>query len=217
MSLIYIGNSGLLNEKLHERLRSSISNIFSARSFSINEISEHDVIIWGGRYLEDDFLSKLNKNNKLIYISTYIYNDFCDNYQVRKLLDSVKVDSMRGQSLHVPFIKEFHCHILDKITVEEDSIYYTYCTDLDEIAKAIIDFDKSQKLSLIKERVNLQLSLRERVLWRTFSLFYRNKKRVEYSTIDLFYLNAVKALEKTLHRILHCHGLSAVYIKKDLN
>ncbi|HHF2956986.1 TPA: hypothetical protein ACPJ0D_002140 [Vibrio diabolicus] len=217
MTITYIGKSGLLNQHLCNLLADDLNISVSARNYSIDEALQNDTIVWGGRYLLDDILVRVeeNKRSKLLYISTFIYNDFCDNYQIRKLSDSVKVEKTGGCSLNVPFIAEFHDKILEKLSTQERSEYFTYRTNLQDISNAIRLFDSQGILSLEKVRVNIKLKRRECFLWKIFSLLYVSTDKVSPSKFTLAYLNAVKALEKVLHKLMFCHGLSAVYIKKD--
>jgi hypothetical protein len=217
MSIKYIGKSGLLNLHLCELLGKKLNIVISARDYGHQEAFQSDTLVWGGRYLIGDVLQKMegNDKSKFLYISTFIYNEFCDNYQVRKLLDSAKVEEAGGHCLNIPFISEFHDIILEKVATKQSSDYFTYCTQLSDISNAILAFDELGDLSLDKTRVNLKLSKCERVLWKLFSLLYWNTNNVNRSRFKLGYLNAVKAFEKVLHKILFCHGLSAVYIKRD--
>ncbi len=217
MTITYIGKSGLLNQCLCNLLAEDLNISVSARDYSTDEALQNDTIVWGGRYLLDDILDRVkeNKSSKLLYISTFIYNDFCDNYQLRKLSDSMRVEKIGSYSLNIPFIAEFHDKILEKLATQERSEYFTYRTQLEDISNAIRLFDSQGLLFLDKVRVNIKLNRRECFLWKIFSLLYLSKDKVSPSKFTLAYLNAVKALEKLVHKLMFCHGLSAVYIKKD--
>lgn len=217
MAIAYIGKSGLLNQHLCDLLAEELSISVSARDYSIDEVFQNDTLVWGGRYLLGDILDRAKKsdNTQLLYVSTFIYNDFCDNYQIRKYSDSVRVSKYGCHSLDIPFISEFHDKVLEKLAVKDKSKFFTYRTTLQDISNSIRKFDSQGILYLEKERVNIKLSKRERFLWEVFSLLYLNKEKVNLSKLSLAYLNAVKALEKVLLKLMLCHGLSAVYIKKD--
>ncbi len=217
MRITYIGKSGLLNQHLCDLLTKDIAMLISARDYSKEQAFQNGTIVWGGRYLIGDILEmvKESSDKNFLYISTFIYNDFCDNYQIRKLSDSLKVERVGAQSLNIPFIAEFHDELLKHLATKENSKYFTYCTRLNDIANAILTFDRQGTISLDKERVNIMLSKRERFLWKAFSLLYVNKDKANPTQFSLAYLNAVKALEKISHKLLFCSGLSAVYIKRD--
>ncbi|MCY4495506.1 MAG: hypothetical protein OXB92_16805 [Acidimicrobiaceae bacterium] len=217
MTVTYIGKSGLLNQNLCELLAKDLAVMVSARKYSQQEAFQSDTLVWGGRYLIGDILEKIEGNSDVnfLYISTFIYNDFCDNYQIRKLSDSMRVEQAGAQSLNIPFVYEFQEQMLKKIATKESSDYFTYFTQLNDILNAILAFDEQGVLSLNKIRVNIKLSKRERLLWKLFSLLYVKKGNAHSSKITFAYLNAVKALEKILHKLIFCHGLSAVYIARD--
>lgn len=217
MTITYIGKSGLLNQHLCNLLAEDLTVSVSARDYSIDEALQSDTIVWGGRYLLGDIVerTKETKGTKILYISTFIYNDFCDNYQIRKYSDTKMVEKSGSYSLNIPFISEFHDKILNDLASQEKSKYFTYCTTLQDISNSIQRLDNQGTLSLEKRRVDLKLSRRERFLWNVFSLLYINKDRVNPSKLTLTYLNVVKAFEKLLHKLMVCHGLSAVYIKKE--
>lgn len=214
VSCVYIGKTGKLNQRLGEILNGNISRLLSARESLESKLAENEIVIWGGRYLDDKFLSEYSSKIKIIYISTYIYNDFCDNYQLNKINDTKKIKKIKGKSIDIPFIKDFHNQLLESISSKEESNYITYLTSVENIAELIVKLKNDENVSLKMEKVNLKLNNREKVLWYIFSLLYKKKNKSNLSFSGRLYNNLVKLLEKIMHKILFCHGLSAVYIEK---
>lgn len=215
MTITYIGKSGVLNKHLRDLLSEDVTMLVSARDYSVFDALQNDTIVWGGRYLLGDILERA-KENKFLYVSTFVYNDFCDNYQIKKFSDSVRTEQAKGYSLNIPFISEFHNNILENLKTQDDSNYFTYSTTLNDISDSIKLFDKQGVINLEKARVSLKLNKRERLLWAMFSLLYMKKNTFRPSIFKLVYLNAVKIFEKVLHKLMFTHGLSAVYIKKEV-
>ena len=216
--LIYIGNSGVLNTKLQLLLEKSGINlkVLSAREpiefCDISPLSKKN-IIFGGRELGgwQSALNALNAEDRVIYLSTYLGNDFYDAYQGSKKSELEKIYKSHPNvvSYNIPFIEELlplNVDVLLSRPLNGQGWGYLSMVSLNEIVNSI-KLEKSS-ISIIKKHV--YLSRREKALWLIYSKLYRLGNLSNSTKL----LTVIKVAEKLSHLILRTSGLSCVFIQK---
>jgi len=218
-SLIYIGGSGVLNIKLQLLLEKSGINlkVLSARE----PIDLHDTsslskknIIFGGRELGgwQSAFNALNSEDRVIYLSTFLGNNFYDAYQETKKSELEKICNSHPNvvSYNIPFIEELlplNVSALIGRPLNGQVWGYLSMVSLDEIVNSI----KSEKSTIRTTKKQVYLSRREKALWLIYSKLYR----LGNSSNSTKLLTTIKATEKLSHLMLKTSGLSCVFIQKE--
>jgi hypothetical protein len=210
----YIGVGGKLNSLLSKETNLNIGKIYSARLFVREDIELQDgsMIIWGGRNIPRDSMIELGSKTPCVYLSTFIYNDFLDFYQLKKDHDSKKILEKGWRVIYIPFIEEILPeNVSEFIKMKEckDSLFYLYTTKIGNISEAI-----SNRESLKFNRIGLKLSIQEKICWRLFSKLYLLANKLPF-IMSKYFLILVKLIEKTVLSIASTHKLSCVYIGSD--
>lgn len=216
--LIYIGNSGVLNTKLQSLLEKSGINlkVLSARKPSeirnISPLSKKS-IIFGGRELGgwQSAFNALNPEDRVIYLSTYLGNDFYDAYQESKKYEFEKIYKSHPNviSYNIPFIEELlplNVDVLLSRPRNGQGWGYLSMVSLEEIVNSIT----SEKSTISTTKKHVYLSRREKALWLIYSKLYRLGNLTNSTKL----LTSIKVAEKLSHLMLRTSGLSCVFIQK---
>jgi hypothetical protein len=216
--LIYIGKSGVLNTKLQLLLEKSGIDlkVLSARE----PIEFHDTsplskkhIIFGGREIGgwQSVFNALNSEDRIIYLSTFLGNNFHDGYQESKKSELEKICNSHPNvvSYNIPFIEELLPLNVDALLsrpLNGQGWGYLSMVSLDEIVNSI----KSEKSTISTTKQSVYLSRREKALWLIYSKLYRVGNLSNSTKV----LTAIKVVEKLSHLMLRTSGLSCVFIQK---
>ncbi|EMQ4857682.1 hypothetical protein ABM016_17440 [Morganella morganii] len=213
MNINYLGKRGKLNEKLQKFLIENKNinlNIISACNF--DKMESNKFTIYAARFLYQTKIPTDSINNKFIYLSTLSSNIYNDLYQKRKEIDSNKVLENGGKVIYIPFINEVMPSYIKTRVVSYNTEYYIYVTSIEKISDTILSSltGISNKYILDKDKKNLHLNSREKMMYSIFSFLY--KRCSDSSDIPL---KLVKLIEKISHKIFFCFPLSCVYVCKE--
>jgi hypothetical protein len=220
MKLCYIGTSGRLNTVLIEKLK-SLNLPFElvcepARDPSYLNIEECSSVIYGGRLLSHEtFLFLKSKKMSIIYISTFVPNEFFDLYQFGKQLDEQKAEVLDGNILRIPFISEFLPKKLESILTDEDSDYSVAITSIKNIISSLDALVKGEQGALGMTHKSIDYGLNDKVIWMFFSRLYNVSRIIKNLFFKKKFLLFVKVLEKIIHFIFRGSGISAVFVTKS--
>jgi hypothetical protein len=223
-NIIYIGKSGQLNVSLHEKLKSAAIEfqIVSARTPSdfINklEVQNKSIIIFGGRNIDcwQSIFNNLNSNDLVIYLSTFLGNNFLDSYQSSKKAELYKLKELHKNvtSFNIPFIKELLPPNVSKLINKKkspDEHFYLTLTSLNSIKESLIFCANNSISDIGIEREYVYLNKRERFIWLLYSKLYQLGNAINSNSI----LKIIKVLEKSNHVVFRTSGLSSVFIQRS--
>ncbi len=218
-SMIFIGNSGVLNTKLQLLLdKAGIElKVLAAREpielFDISPLNRRN-IIFGGRKLGgwQSAFNTLNPKDRVVYLSTYFGNDFYDAYQKSKKAEFTKICNSHPNvlSYNIPFIEELlplNVKALLSRPLNGEAWGYLSMVTLGEIVNSI----KAEESIICTTKKVVYLSRREKCLWLIYSKLYRFGNLSNSTKL----LKIVKVAEKLSHIMLRTSGLSCVYIQKE--
>lgn len=228
----YIGESGglntrissLLNEKYLDENGIDFRIVSGRKPEPFNRpIGSKLVVIFGARSVTGwlGYMAQLDESDAVVFLNTYIYNDFYDSYQLGKTVDFNRLSQcnmeMQGFSLDLPFIVELMPDNVGRLQARKSGCshgYFLYTVSLSCIESSLCDLIKGLGKVLEITPVPLVLSLKERILWNLFSSLYAVVPRFRDKKVTMFFLNVIKFFEKSLHKMTFSHGLSAVFISR---
>ncbi len=209
----YIGVSGKLNAALAGAFLGKNISIYSASEFDTNNFkySPGDILIWGGRYLPPRKIVGFGSKMPCFYLSTYFYNEFYDEYQASKLIDSDKLKSAEWNIISIPFVKNFLPKNVSAMLNDKTNSNSGYFIKLTEVEDIKISIESNSELQA--EVIMIPMSMMEKMLWVLFSKLYILSNKLPFR-VNRKLVFLVKLIEKVFLFLFSKYRISCVYIGK---